>query len=326
MHQEDLNRPVSDFITPVETWVRADWTVQEALENLRTRQIQHPITYFYVVDQEHRLKGVLPARGLLLSPGNTPLAELVSTKLVTIPQDSSLAEAMEDFAIHRLLALPVVDGQGRLLGIIDVQLYAEEAVDLAEANRLADLFQLIGLSAKDLRKGGVWPALNSRLPWLMGNVVSGLLCAGIAAIFKPVLASYLLLAMFIPLVLTLSESVSMQSMTLTLQYLHGSSAPLRKLKRRLNVEWRTAALLGLACGMVAAVTASFWSSSLAPAGIIGLSICLSMLFSGMLGAGAPILLHLLRLDPRLAGGPVVLMLSDVLTTALYLGLATWLLL
>lgn len=323
---KDLDRPVREFLSPVETHLEMGWTVARALEELRRRSIASQLTYFYVVDEAGRLQGVLPTRKLLLAQPMTPLSELLSGRTVTLSQNATLGEAMEEFALHRLLALPVVDDEGKLLGLIDVQLYAEEAIDLAEANRMSDLYQLIGLSAQQLRRGRVLSAFRARMPWLVGNIFSGLCCAAIAAVFNLVLAKVLMLAMFIPLVLTLSESVAMQSMTLTLQYLHGAGSPMRRLRMRLFSEWQTALLLGACSAGVVALAALFWPDGAQASMVILLSIFVSMLVAATLGTVIPFSLHLRKLDPHVAAGPVVLMLADIVSTAFYLGLATWMLL
>lgn len=325
LRTKDLDKPVRDFLQPVDTHLRKDWTVGQALTGLRERQIGNQITYFYVVDADHRLQGVLPTRKLLLSAPEARLEDLMHKPALSLHQDMTLAEAMEEFAMHRLLALPVVDDVGKLLGIVDVQLYAEEAVDLAEAHRTADLYQLIGVSVQQLRRVKTFPAYRARLPWLLGNIVSGLICAVIAAVFQDVLAKVLLLAMFIPLVLTLSESVSMQSMTLALQFLHGVRAPMQRMGRRLVAEWKTVALLAVSCGTLVAMAATFWPQGFEAAGVILLSIALSMTVAATLGTVIPISLHRRKMDPRVAAGPMVLMLVDIVTTAVYLGLATILL-
>lgn len=325
LQQQDLNRAVAEFITPVDTYLQAGWTIDEALAEIRRRDIQSSVVYFYVVDSGFRLVGVLPSRKLLLADPKSKVGEVMDTPVISLPQTATLAEAMEEFALRRLLALPVVDSAGRLLGIIDVQLYAEEAVDLAEVTRVADLFQLMGISVQQLKKGAVWPSFRVRVPWLVLNIISGLTCAAIAFVFKEVLDKVLVLAMFIPLVLTVSESVSMQSMTLTLQFLHGIRSPLSRLGSRFSLEGRTALLLGAACATIVGLAATFWPGGAHAVGVIMLSIVVAMTVAAVLGTVLPIVLHSVKLDPRVAAGPVVLMIVDMLTTAVYLGLATLLL-
>lgn len=321
MPEAELDRPVRDFISPATTALRTDWTVAQALAELRKRQIDQPIVYFYAIDDQQRLRGVVPTRRLLLSDHAQRIEEAMD-KAISIPDGITLGEAMEFFAMHRLLALPVVDSQNRLLGVVDVRLYAEEAMDLAEQRRQSDIFQFIGLSLSEARQRRAGVHFRLRMPWLMCNLASGLVCAVIAAAYRPVLEQVLMLAMFIPLVLTLSEAVSMQSMTMTLPLLH-AGPHLPPVRARAAVEGRTALLLGLWCGLLVAGVALLWRQGYAPALAIGASILIAMAAAAMIGMGMPILLHALRLDPKVAAGPVVLTLADVVTTAIYLTIATW---
>jgi magnesium transporter len=330
----DLSAPVSKFVTPVETALPANLTVGDALARLQGKNINHKIVYFYAVDEEGRLLGIVSTRKLLVSRPQTRVAEITESPAISVRADDTLEIAMELFAMHRLLALPVVNDKGQLLGAIDVQFYteetmdlAQEATDLAQQQRANDLFQLIGMSLEHYRKGSAWSGFAFRMPWLLCNIASGLACAALVATFHLVLAKVLLVAMFIPLVLTLGEAVSMQSMTLTLQYLHRGAGFRERVRLRGGSELGTSLLLGLACGLAVALTASFLaqrgqeSASL----VVGASVVLSMLVSGLMGVGIPALLHVLRLDPKLAAGPVTLMLADVFTTGIYLGGATLLL-
>ena len=321
--KHDLNRPVRDFALPVETVVRANQTIQQALDSLRSRKIEHKVIYFYVVDDQRRLVGVIPTRTLLLSDPSRNVRDVMETAVALASESTTLEEAMELFAIYRLLALPVVDGQGRLTGHIDIDLYTDEAVDVSESERAAELFQLMGLSLQEVRRPTAWSGYVMRMPWLLCNIVGGVACAAIASMYGRLLSNMLIVAMFIPLVLTLSESISMQSMTLSLHQLRLSTAAWRGLWRRSSAEWKTMLMIGASCGALAALAVSFLTPDFHAVGAIGVSIALSMATAATLGAGVPILLHILRLDPKVAAGPVVLMIGDIITTALYLALAAW---
>ena len=140
----------------------------------------------------------------------------------------------------------------------------------------------IGLTAQQLARRAA--GCSARMPWLLANIAGGLACAAIAAVFHQVLADVLMLAMFIPLVLTLSEAVSMQSMTLTiLQYLHGHGTAMRRLRMRLFSEWRTALLLGACSAALVACAAVFWPGGAKAAGVILASIFVSMLVAATWG-------------------------------------------
>lgn len=320
---KDLHRPIADYVQPAETVIRADQTLQEALASLRRRTIANKVIYFYVVDDEDRLVGIVPTRSLLLSQPDAAVRSIMRASMVTVSPETTLEEALEVFAVHRLWALPVVDSDGRMLGIVDAQVYVEEMFEFAEAARMADLHQIIGMTAELRRHASPWAGLRLRLPWLAFNLAGGLGCAGIAWLFEGVLEAVLLLALFIPLVLTLSESISMQAMTLSLQMLHGRKVPWAMLRQRLGLEWRTAPLLGAACAIVVGIVALLWWPTWATIGTLIVSVSLAMVAAATVGILLPALLHAARLDPRLAAGPLVLMLGDIAAITIYLGLAAW---
>jgi magnesium transporter len=322
---QQLKAPVAQFMTATETAIPAHLSIREAIDYLRFRRIEHKIVYFYVVDADNKLLGVIATRKLLLADPAAKVQDEMDRPAISIPASATLEMALGMFALHRLLALPVVDDDGRLLGTVDVRLYAEEAMDLAEANRRADVFRLIGISVEQMRQGSPARAFRLRIPWLACNLAGGVACAAIAAMFEGLLAQIVIIAMFIPLVLTLSESISVQSLTLVLQHLHGRGVPWRQLRRQFAREWQTAGMLALACGLVVALAALFWAVSWAPIAI-AVSIAITMVLAATMGTFLPVILHLLQLDPKIAAGPIVLMCVDVTTLAVYLSLsALWLL-
>jgi len=322
MQESQLQQPVSRYMQPVESAVRASQTVAQAIADLRARRIDHAILYFYVLDADDKLVGVAPTRRLLLAGPDQPIGELMQPEPISIAADATLELAMELFAMHRLLALPVVDADNRLLGRLDVNLYAEEAEDLAEAHRQADLFQLIGLRLAGKRTSP-GRGFVQRMPWLACNLAGGLGCALIALLFRDALAAAVILAMFIPMVLTLAESIAMQSMTLSLPLVHGKKVSGAALRARLRNEWPTAAMLGAACAASVALVSMLWTSPGGPAAVLAVSIAAAMALAATTGVLIPAALHALKLDPRVAAGPLVLMLTDIATTTIYLGLGAW---
>jgi magnesium transporter len=307
-------------MAPAETALRGDLTVAEALDELRGRSIARAITYFYIIDADGKLMGVVSTRALLLGAPKQALGELMQGSLVSVRADETLEEAMEVFAQHRLLALPVVDRAGVLVGQLDVGLYAEEALDLGEKHRVDDLFQLMGMSMEQTR-GSAVAGYRSRMPWLLCNIGGGVACAVIASLFHELLSGVVMLAVFIPLVLTLSEAVSMQAVTLGLPLLR-PGVSLRRVAGRLRAEWGVAGLIGLSCATIAAAVGALWGR-LDAAAAIGASVAATMVLAATIGALVPAALHALRLDPRVAAGPVVLMVGDVVTTTVYLAVGLW---
>src|SRR5262249_50699832 len=159
------------------------------------------IIYFYVVDAEDRLVGVVPTRRLLLHSIQTTLAEIMVPKVIALPANATVLEACEFFIQHRLLAFPVVDEQGRILGVVDMELYTAEIGQISEGKRVDDLFQLIGVRMTDAQQGSARRAFLVRFPWLGCNLAAGILAAFLAGVYQNELEGVVALAFFIPVVL-----------------------------------------------------------------------------------------------------------------------------
>jgi len=321
--EKDLSQLAIDCYIPAEAVIHTHSTVSEALRELRKTQITQTIIYFYVVDAEGRLKGVVSTRQLLLAEPHVKIEEIMQRSLITIDADQTLHKAMELFAEYPLLALPVLDHDGKLLGTIDVQMVMDENVNIADLRTRLDVFQMIGLKLEDGKKKNLWGNYKDRLPWLLCNVFSGVVCAIISRVFEVVLAKVLLLAFFIPLVLTLSESSSMQSMTQSLVFLRRPRFQWAVALQRGWKEWQLAGLLAVSLGFLVGVLSLFWGDGILPSVCIGLGIMISVVISVFFGMTIPLFLHTLHKDPKVASGPVVLMIADMLTTAVYLGLSSW---
>ena len=323
MTNNDLSRPVKDFAIPVHTTLHQDQTIEEALVSLRRRKIDEKIIYFYVVDDEGRLQGIVPTRRLLLKEPHHTIKEIMGHSVVRLSEEQSLEEAMELLSTHQLLALPVVDKQQRLKGMIDVQIYLEESLDIADARHSSDVFQILGLTLEMGKRKSPWKSYRIRMPWILCNMAGGIGCAVISFFYQIVLAKVLLLAMFIPLILTLSESISMQSMTQSLHLVRQPNITWRRIFNRIFIEGKMVILLALTCGVAVGIISLFWGGGLITSMTIATSLFIAISLSASVGASVPLLLRARALDPKVASGPVVLMFADVITTTLYLSLATW---
>jgi magnesium transporter len=318
----NLHDPILPLARPVPVTLRAGQTIAEALQVVRASISAANIHYFYVVDEAGRLIGIVPARHLLASTPEQRVDEVMIADVVAIPSWATVLVASEYFASRKLLAFPVIKDDGTLVGVVDVSLFTSEVIDLARRT-YDDIFQLLGVHATAIRTP--WTAFLDRFPWLLSNIAGGLLCAVIAAQFEELLDHVVVLALFIPIVLALAESVSMQSATLTLQVLSDESVKPGRIVQALWKEARTAALLGLSCAAVVSTVVFLWRHNVAGALVIGGAIAASMLMACLYGVLLPTLLRAFRADPRIASGPLVLAAADVTTLLFYLGLGAMLL-
>ncbi|MGQ9573744.1 MAG: magnesium transporter [Thermoguttaceae bacterium] len=326
-------RPTTDHLSePVIAHARKDFvrvlvehTVGEALAYVQQSRVEGRIVYFYVVDQTGRLVGVVPTRRLLLNPPETKIADIMVRQVIAIPEHATLADACEFFILHRLLALPVVDAHRRIVGVIDVELYTEEISDLAQREQSEAVFQLIGIRLAELQRASLAGEFRQRFPWLLWNIAGGLACAALAACFEGVLQEAIVLALFIPVVLALGESVAVQTLTLSLQAHHGLRLNWPTLGRLLRRESTQGLLLGLGAGGLVGLAALGWHGRGLIALVIFDAILASTATAALLGLLVPAAFRALQRDPRIASGPIVLAMTDLATLFYYFGLAAWLL-
>lgn len=323
--QEDLDDPILDHVRRDYIILSTQQTVGESLADLRERPIGEKIVYLYVVNADGRLAGVVPTRRLLMSDPATRIEAIMVGHVVAVPSSATVLTACEMLARHRLLALPVVDGDGKMLGVVDITMFTEELSDIEERHASEDAFQLIGIKIQNARERSPWIGFRYRFPWLLCNIVGGITCAFLVGHYEAFLDSVIVLALFIPVVLALAESVSIQSTTITLQSLHHGRTSLARLVKALRREFFIAGLLGLGCGGLVGLVAWAWKGQPAVSYAVGASIALSMVTACLLGVALPMGVRAIRGDPRIASGPVVLAVADIATLALYFSLAAWLL-
>lgn len=300
-------------------------TVQEALEAIRQRGVGERIVYFYVIDGQERLAGVVPIRRLLISPEAERLGNIMVKRVLTIPETATVLEACEAFVLHKFLAFPVVDYRRRIVGVVDVTVLTEEVFDVAERQRVDELFEAIGFHVSQVRDASPVRAFRFRFPWLLTTIGSGTVCAVLASAYEVTLAKTIVLAFFLTLVLGLGESVSIQSMTITIQALRAVKPTFRWYWRAFWREAGTALLLGIACGLVVAAIVWLWRGTPMAAVSIGTSIFLTLCAACFFGLSVPAALHALNLDPKIAAGPVTLAFTDIFTLFFYFSVAAILL-
>jgi len=304
--------------------IRQDQTVAEALASLRASQPTGRVIYFYVADATGKLVGVLPARRLLLADAGTPVAGVMVKRVLAIPQTATVLDACEFFTLYKLLAFPIVDADRRMIGLIDVDLYTDERHELDPEDDHDDLFQLIGVHLQPADRGKVWAGFRSRFPWLLCNLAGGLLAAFLSDIYQDV-ATLAVVTPFIPMVLALSESVAIQSVSLTVGVMHKGRPTWRSFRKGLGRELAVGLMLGAGCGLLVATIALIWMGK--PLVGLGLFVGITGGVAGAacVGMALPVLLRLLKRDPSVASGPIALAAADTIALLLYFNLARLLL-
>jgi magnesium transporter len=323
--EKQLDEPITAHMRTDFTPLNTRQTVEEALATIRESSGEERIIYFYVVDDEGRLKGVVPTRRLLLSPLEKRIADIMVSEVIAVPKTATVLETCEFFIFHRLLAFPVVDAQRRVIGKVDVELYTTELADLDRSVRKDDLFQLIGVHLAEARQTDPLAAFRNRFPWLVANIAGGIVAAFLAGFFEVELQKAVALSLFIPVVLALAESVSIQSLSLALELLHGRQPTVASIVAKVRSEAATGALLGAASAVVVGGVALLWLGQVSVALALLGGIAGSVTCAAVIGVAMPNVLRLLQREPQVASGPVALATTDIATLLIYFNLARWLL-
>jgi len=320
--------PKSHLDEPITRHMRTDYiaipethTAVQALAFIRERGESQQALYFYVTNALGRLLGVLPTRKLLAAALNTPVTEVMETRVVAVPESFTVLEACELFVLHRLLAFPVVSADRRLLGVVDVGLYTDEMHTLTEKEHVDGIFESLGIRLALVRQAAFLPRFRLRFSWLTATLLSGTCCALLASLFHQTLAASVVLSLFLTLVLGLGESVCVQSLSLAVEQLRYETPTWAWYLRQLRQELPVAASLAAAAGALAGGVCLAWQRAWTPSLALLLGIFGAITLAAVVGASVPALFHRLRLDLKVASGPVALGLADLITLTCYLAAA-----
>ena len=202
-----------DYIT-----LHQDLTIGNGLETIRSGVRDEMIIYFYVfyvVGNNSQLVGVVPTRRLLTSPLNKRISEVIISRVITLTPSETILKTHELMMRYKLLALPLVDDQNRIVGVVDVTMFSDISFEFNSRSQVDEVFESIGFRIAQVKDASVFRVFRYRFPWLTATIAAGTICAILASMFEVTLAQSIVLAFFMTLVLGLGESVSMQTMTVT---------------------------------------------------------------------------------------------------------------
>jgi magnesium transporter len=317
----DFTAPALDYARRDFPLLQADASVEKALQTIRSEGIGERVIYFYAVDPERRLVGVVPTRRLLTAAPETSLRDIMVPRVIALPATATALEACEFFVLYKLLAFPVIDSERRILGVVDADVFMQSVLESEEVEESAggrdDFFETLGFHLAQVRDASAWRTFRYRFPWLLVTVLSGTGCAVLTGVFEATLARSLILAFFLTMVLGLNESVSMQSMSVTVQALHSARVTWHWFVTAFRREVATAVLIAVACGSLVAMIVYVWRHDFSGALVIGGSVAASLVTACLFGLAIPSLLHRWQLDPKIAAGPITLALADFFALTFY---------
>lgn len=276
------------------------------------------IYYIFVVDQHHRLTGVLSLRDLIIAEEETFIRDVMNERVVMVHVNDDQEEVAQIMKDYDFLAVPVIDDAGELVGIITV----DDIIDVIEEEASDDYSKLAGISDVDTFDQNPLQAAKKRLPWLITLLFLGMFTANLMGLFEHTLDQVALLAVFIPLIAGTSGNSGTQALAVAIRGLAtGDVLETSKWKLLLR-EAGTGLITGIVCAILVTGIVYFWKGELLLGVLVGIAICGSIFVATLAGSFIPLLMHRFGVDPAVASGPFITTLNDITSIVIYLGLAT----
>ena len=306
-------------MTALDVRIQQDMTVDEAIWHLRhLSPVSENIYYLFVQDEKDLLVGVVSLRDLVVAKPGTVLSGIMDQNPISVRVEADQEDAARLMQRYDLLALPVVDDGGKLVGMITY----DDLLDVLEDEATEDIYRLGGIPKEQPADVPLFSAMKTRLPWLVLNLLTALISAAVLSFFENTIAQVAVLAAFFPIVAGVSGSAATQTLTVTVRGLAlGDIAPKEGL-RTLVRELLLGLVNGISIGLIVAVIALLWKGTPLLGLVVGGSTLLNMLCAGLAGVVVPLLMQRLKFDPALASPILVSTTTDTLGYFIYLGLAT----
>jgi len=297
-------------------------TAEEAIESIRAAaDVSESQLYLYVIDESHHLKGVVPIRRLVAAPAERLVSDLMVREPARVEPDADQEEVAQLVARYDLLAVPVADIDGTMLGVITV----DDVIDVITEEATEDMYRLAGLSDGDRVFSPPVLSIRKRLPWMVLNLATVSLAASVVAFFEYTLEQLVSLAMFLPVVAGMGGNGGIQTLTVTTRGIALGEIQFSTGLRAVTKEMAVGLCLGACVGVLCAGLAILWSGNPYLGLVLFVSLVATLTFAGLLGAAVPLALEALNLDPALGSGVIVTTITDAFGFVTFLGSATLLL-
>lgn len=295
-----------------------DLTVGEAVSALQNAINVEMVFYLYIVDDRRHLVGVTSLRRLLLVAPETPLKRIMTPDVFSVRVDTDQEEAARLVASYNLLAIPVVDEENKLAGVITV----DDVIDVLKDEATEDLYRLAGVSGDERVETPAWEALRKRLPWLGVNLATAFLAASVVAAFEDTISRVTALAVFMPIVAGMGGNAGTQTLTVVVRGLALGELSGANARKALFKEAAIGVGNGVALGVVAALVAWITKGNPVLGLLLGMAMICNMLVASTAGTLVPLGLKAMKVDPALASSVFITTFTDVVGFASFLGLAT----
>ncbi len=296
-------------------------SIGEAIQTIQTTQDLEMVFYVYVIDVRNHLVGVVSLRELLMAPPSTPLKKIMATDVLSVAAETDQEEVARQVALYDLLAIPVVDHENKLVGVITV----DDVIDVIKDEATEDIFYMAGVETDDRIETPPWKSVRKRLPWLLLNLFTAMLAATVVAIYEPTISRFSFLAVFLPVVASMGGNSGTQTLTIIVRGLALGEVTWENSKSALLKELLVGVANGAALGLLAGAIAYAWKGNLVLGLILSGALLINIFIAGIVGTLIPLVLQKINIDPAIASSIILTTFTDFVGFLSFLGLATYLL-
>ncbi len=312
------------IMTPEYVALKENWTVARALDHIRAQAaLSETVYYLFVTNADRRLTGILSLRQLVVGQAEQSIGEIMTREVVSVQTSADQEEVARIIQRYDFLAVPVVDTENRLVGIITV----DDVIDILEAEATEDIYTLGGVQSggDNYFQSNLLDVARKRVVWLSVLLITNTVTAAVIRSQQDILQSVVVLAAFIPLLIGTGGNVGAQSSTVVIRGLNTDELKIKDAAQVIRREATAGAFLGLMLGIVVTAWAYFLQggtpSALPVAIVVGVSLVGISILASSAGAGLPFLFQSFGLDPALMSAPFITTIVDVIGVLIYLNLA-----
>ncbi|PID17290.1 MULTISPECIES: magnesium transporter [unclassified Sporosarcina] len=317
LHYEE--HTAGSIMTTEYVTVSENSTVRSAMTILRSEAPSaETVYYIFVVDDRQRLTGVVSLRDLIIADEDTLIRQIMSDRVVSVSVSDDQEDVARTIQDYNFLAVPVVDFQQHILGIITV----DDIIDVIDEEASDDYSKLAGVSTMDTFDKNPFSAAKKRIPWLIILLVLGMLTANLIDLFTETISQVALLAAFIPLIAGTAGNSGTQSLAVAVRGIATRDIEDESKLKLLIREAGTGIITGVICAIFVVLLIFIWKHEIVIALLVGAAMMVSIFVATISGSFIPLFMHKLKVDPAVASGPFITTLNDVISIIIYLGLAT----
>jgi len=292
-------------------------TASEAIKTIQNLNEVEMIFYVYVIDDKQRLVGVISLRQLVTTKPDTPLKDLMKTRVYSVHTNTDQEEVAEIVARYNLLAVPVLDEDDKLVGIVTV----DDVIDIIHQEATEDILKISGTSGISITSNSIWENVKARVPWLFATLISGILASQLIGLLGMGIKNLVLITAFLPIVMAMGGNVGTQSSAMISRGLATGEISLKTGWRIFARQFVIGIFLGAVYGICLSIFTGvrYWQYKMPL--VVSLSICANMSIAATTGTAIPMLFERFKIDPAIASGPFVTTSSDILGILIYFTIA-----